>query len=240
MSSSTLPLHIGIYGLDKSANSKRPGFGLWSAGFAASVAAAGGTPQTLELPRRGAGWEDVLEGIHGVVFAGGFPGGPSRAAAEAGLCETCRELKIPFLGVDQGLHALNAAFGGNLYLDLPRELPLALQHRHPPEKGVRHAILVERNTRLADLYGEGEVVVNSEHCHAINRVARGFLVSARALDGVVEAIEADDDVWYALGVQWNPASVTASGLDIQVFRGLADAARLRLVETADSVCSAAA
>ena len=32
-----------------------------------------------------------------------------------------------------------------------------------------------------------------------------------------------DDAWFALGVQWHPASLTASGLDIQLFRALVDA-----------------
>jgi len=109
-----------------------------------------------------------------------------------------------------------------LHNDLPRDLPEALQHRHPPERGLRHAINVLADTTLANLYGEGEVVVNSEHRKAVNRVARGLVVCAHALDGVVEALEATGD-WWALGVQWNPASSTASGLDIQVFRGLVDA-----------------
>ena len=30
--------------------------------------------------------------------------------------------------------------------------------------------------------------------------------------------------WFGMGVQWQPASASASGLDIQVFRGLIDAA----------------
>jgi putative glutamine amidotransferase len=86
---------------------------------------------------------------------------------------------------------------------------------------------VTSGTRLAQLYGEGEIVVNSEHTRAVAKVARGFCVSGRALDGVVEAIEAEIDGWWALGVQWHPASVTASGLDIQLFRGLVDACRER-------------
>src|SRR5262249_36394450 len=118
----------------------------------------------------------------------------------------------------------NATFGGTLYLDLSRELPEALQHRHPPEKGLRHAINVVRGTRLSDIYGEGELVVNSEHRRAVSKGAKGFRISAEALDGVVEAIETDGDGWFAVGVQWRPASGSASGLDIQLFRGLIEAA----------------
>jgi putative glutamine amidotransferase len=108
-----------------------------------------------------------------------------------------------------------------------REVPEALQHRQPPEPGARHAIAVTEGTRLAELYGEGEIVVNSEHRRGVNRLARGFRVCARALDGLVEAIEHESDTWYALGVQWHPASVSASGLDIQVFRGLIEGAGRR-------------
>jgi putative glutamine amidotransferase len=90
---------------------------------------------------------------------------------------------------------------------------------------------VTPNTRLAQFYGEGEIVVNSEHRKAVARVARGFVVSARALDGVIEALEFEDDAWFALGVQWQPAAESASGLDIQLFRGLVDAGRQWLEAT---------
>src|SRR5208283_3922131 len=133
----------------------------------------------------------------------------------------------PLLTIDQALLAMNSAFGGLNYTDLPRQMPEALQHRHPPEPGLRHAINVLAGTRLAGLYGEGEFVVNSEHRRAVQRLARGFVVSARALDGVIEAIESECATWFALGVQWQPASATASGLDIQLFRGLVDACLTR-------------
>jgi putative glutamine amidotransferase len=115
-----------------------------------------------------------------------------------------------------------------------------LQHQHAYEAGDRHAINVESGTRLAELYGEGEIVVNSEHCGAVCRPARGFRVVARALDGVIEAIEAEDEHWFALGVQWHPASASASGLDIQLFRGLVDACRERSLESAGRMCLQAA
>jgi putative glutamine amidotransferase len=172
-------------------------------------------------------WPDILREVHGVIYAGNNNGSAGTYADEQSLCLHCRDRKIPLLAIDHGLHTLNATFGGSVYLDLARELPEALQHRHPPERGLRHAIIVERGTHLAGIYGEGEIVVNSEHRQAVCRLARGFRVSARALDGVIEAIEVDGDHWFALGVQWRPASATASGLDIQLFRGLIDHAARR-------------
>jgi putative glutamine amidotransferase len=233
-----LPLvRIGVFGPDLPRSGDRHGCGLWPAGLAASVVAAEGEPVTLTDPPVRP-WDDLLEGLHGVVLAGNDLL-PRRNPADAeALCLWCHDHKVPLLAIDHGLHLLNSAHGGTVHLDLSRDLPEALQHRHPPERGLRHAINVLPETHLAGLYGEGEVVVNSEHRRGVAKVARGFRASALALDGVVEAIEAEDDHWFALGVQWQPASPTASGLDIQLFRGLVDACR-KLLEGVPVGCSAA-
>ena len=236
MKSHTPTIHIGIFGRDGAQRNERHGCGLWPAGVAACLTAAEATPvqltDTTDRP-----WDEVLDGLHGVVLVGHDHDGRRQAAEAEALCLWCHEHCFPLLGIDHGLHFLNTAHGGTVYFDLPRDLPEALQHRHPPERGLRHAINVVPGTHLADLYGEGEVVVNSEHRRAVQRVARGFRVSAQALDGVIEAVEADSD-WFALGVQWEPASGTASGLDIQLFRGLVDACQRRLAAPAPAYSAA--
>jgi Peptidase C26 len=216
-------IRIGIFGSDERSVPPARNRGIWPVGYPGIVTAAGAVPVLLDRPAGRRGWPELLRDVHGVVFAG-------NSAAyddEQSLCLHCRDRSIPLLAIDQGLHTLNATFGGSVYLDLARELPEALQHRHPPEPGLRHAIMVEPGTFLAHLYGEGEIVVNSEHRQAVCRLARGFKICARALDSVIEAIEVDTDEWFALGVQWRPASATASGLDIQLFRGLIDRALMR-------------
>jgi putative glutamine amidotransferase len=227
MSNNSYPVRIGVYGNDPGCAShinRHPG--LWQVGYAGSLTAAGAVPVELCAPRRDSSWGEVLEEIDGVVFAG-FPEGQSSPVQEDAICRWCRDHKLPFLAIDHGLLSLNSAFGGLLHQDLCRELPEALQHRHPPEEGIRHAINVLPKTHLANTYGEGEVIVNSEHRKGIQRPARGFRISGQALDGVIEALEWDGDDWFALGVQWQPASASASGLDIQVFRALVDAATAR-------------
>jgi putative glutamine amidotransferase len=227
MSTPPFSPRIGIYGRDDPGDPQNRGCGLWPVGYEAAVTAAGGTAFVLRMPESGQAWDDALMDLDGIVFLGHEHTTARQAANEDRLCRWCRDREIPFLGVDWGMLALNTAFGGTVHTDLPRELPNALQHRHPPEPGVRHALNVENGTRLSQLYGEGEIVVNSEHTRAVNKVARGFRVSGRALDGVIEAVEAETDGWFALGVQWHPASGTASGLDIQLFRGLVEACRER-------------
>jgi putative glutamine amidotransferase len=217
----TLKLRIGIYGPDTSQPDERHGCRLWPAGVAAALTYAEVTPVTLPSRTRTC-WDDHLEALNGLVVIG-HESMPRQSAAGEEICAWAHDNKLPVLAIDQGLLALNASHGGLNYGDLAKELPEALQHRHPPERGLRHAINVIPGTHLASLYGEGEVVVNSEHRRAVQRLARGFRVCAQALDGVIEAIEFESD-WYALGVQWQPATATASGLDIQLFRGLVNAA----------------
>jgi putative glutamine amidotransferase len=217
----TPAVRVGIFGRDDARPDERHGCGLWPAGVAACLTAADATPVPLaESGDRD--WDEVLEGIHGVVLSGSDADARRQAVEGEALCAWCRKHKLPLLGVDNGLLILNATHGGTTFLDLPRDQPEALQHRCPPERGLRHAINVLPGTKLAALYGEGEVVVNSEHRRAVQRVARGFRVGGQALDGIIEAIEFEGE-WFALGVQWQPASATASGLDIQLFRGLVQA-----------------
>lgn len=215
-------LRIAIYGSE--VNTPGRGVGLWAAGYRGAVAAAGAEPLFLEPNQGDDSWDELLAGCIGVVVCG-FEGADREQGDLESLCLWARSNAFPILAIDEGLLAMNAAFGGLNHQNLPKELPEALQHRHPPEPGLRHAIVVEDGTRLAKVYGEGEIVVNSEHRQAIQRPAKGFLVSAKALDGVTEAIEFQGDSWFAVGVQWQPASATASGLDIQVFRALIDAAQ---------------
>jgi putative glutamine amidotransferase len=220
-------LRIAIYGPEETSSTRGRGCNLWPSGYAAAITAAGGTPVYLGESLAGQSWKEVLDGIQALVWTGSARPNALPTLEEQQLCHGCRKKNLPLLAVDQGMLALNSLYGGTLYQDLPSDQPNALQHRHPPESGLRHAITVEPNTRLAALYGEGEVVVNSEHRRAVCKVARGFRISARALDGILEAIETEDTDWFALGVQWRPASVSASGLDIQLFRGLLDASRSR-------------
>jgi putative glutamine amidotransferase len=219
MFSTPSSLRIAIYGSEVTTPGR--GVGLWSIGYKGSVTAAGATPVFLEPSAGDQTWSELLAGFKGVVLCG-FDDASRQGDLES-LAVWCKQRKFPVLAIDQGVLALNAALGGANYNDLSRELPEALQHRHPPEPGLRHAINVQPGTTLASIYGEGEIVVNSEHRQAIQRVAPGFKISGTALDGVIEAVESTSETWFALGVQWQPASASASGLDVQVFRGLIDA-----------------
>ena len=221
----TSPVRLAVYGPEISVPAR--GVGLWSAGYKSCIIAADATPVFLKQNRGDRSWGEIVHGCHGIVVVGFEPTREGANGDAESLCQWAKKHKVPMLAIDNGMLAMNASFGGLTYFDLPRELPEALQHRHPPEPGLRHAINVQLDTRLCDIYGEGEIVVNSEHRAGIQRLANGFRIGGTALDGVIEAIETTGDAWWAMGVQWQPASGSASGLDIQVFRALIDAVKAK-------------
>ena len=60
--------------------------------------------------------------------------------------------------------------------------------------------------------------VNSRHHQSVKTVAPGFIVSATAPDGIVEAIE-DPTAGFCLGVQWHPENFWRTGEFRPLFEG---------------------
>src|SRR5262245_40024999 len=147
-------VRVGISGPEEAPCHEGRGCALWPAGYAAAVTAAGATPVFLDEPGDGSSWADALDSVQGVILTGDSTSSAQPIADSERLCRWCKKHGVPILAVDQGLHALNSTFGGTLHLNLALELPEALQHRHPPERGLRHAIDVPHGSRLAEIYGE--------------------------------------------------------------------------------------
>lgn len=111
----------------------------------------------------------------------------------------------PVLGLCRGLQVLNVAYGGTLYQDLALQKPGPLFHRSAQlYDRNHHTIEFEPGTQLARLYaGMTSATVNSVHHQGIRDLAPGFVVEARAPDGVIEAFRCDGR-HYVVGVQWHP------------------------------------
>jgi len=225
----SIPVRIGVYGPDKFNNDPRHGCGLWAAGLAASIIQAEAEPVRLETGPTT--WSRFFKEVQGIVIMGHDYQARRNLAEMEELCVYVRKHNIPVLAIDHGMHVLNTSNGGSLYTDFVREVPEALQHRHPPEKGQRHSLNIVPGSLVQVLYGEGEVIVNSEHSRGINRLGKPFKATAYALDGIIEAYESTSANWFAMGVQWQPACSMSSGLDIQLFRALIDAARKTMIAT---------
>ena len=84
--------------------------------------------------------------------------------------------------------------------------------------------------RVFTLAGAVQAEVNSWHHQSVLEPGRGLRVTARAPDGVVEAVEWTDDSNWVVGVQWHPERMPGDALAHALFRDLVAAARLARTE----------
>jgi putative glutamine amidotransferase len=187
---------------------------------------------------------DALDGCDGLLLTGGVDVDPAaygerphptveidpvRDAYELALARLALERDLPVLAICRGVQVLNVAAGGTLVQDIPSALEEPLQHTvTEPRHAIAHDVRVAAGTLLADLLdGKSSVPVNSRHHQAIKRAAAGFVVSATAPDGIVEAIE-KPAASFCLGVQWHPENFWRTGEFRGLFEGFVSAAaRLR-------------
>ena len=202
-------------------------------GYVDAITAAGGLPVVLPPLCKDVDPDAFLDRLDGILLSGGLDLDPRRHGlpthtavhlmperrddSDRLLIREIIERRVPVLGVGLGMQQLNVALGGTLFLHLPDEQPRAMPHRDAAGMPHRHLVLVEPNTRLEEIYGGGEIRVNSAHHQAVRQAAPGLRVCARAPDGIIEAVEAVDPNWFCVGVQWHPESETASALDAQLF-----------------------
>jgi putative glutamine amidotransferase len=144
---------------------------------------------------------------------------PRRDAFELELVRRALERGLPILGMCRGIQVLNVALGGTLVQDLSLVDKWA---SHPSDPGwsawkeverasldgepevpahPRHPIAIEPGSALHEALGVEEIEVDSFHHQAIDQVAPGLRVTARAPDGVVEAVELDGSS-SVVAVQW--------------------------------------
>jgi putative glutamine amidotransferase len=210
------------------------------ASYVDAVLAAGGLPILLpHAPDAAAAYLALLDGL--VVTGGAFDVPPElygetrrkecgvlkpeRTAFERDLLEAALAARLPVLGVCGGMQLMNVVRGGTLYQDLAADAGLAGHEQPAPKDAPSHVAAIVPGTQLAALVPGGTIPVNSTHHQAVKVPGAGVLVSARAPDGVVEAIELPD-LPFALGVQWHPeAAARHDPRHGGIYRGLVQAAR---------------
>ena len=127
---------------------------------------------------------------------------------EIALIKAALAADKPIFGICRGIQIMNVAMGGTLYQDLESQYP-ELKIQHPQAtlgQFATHHVELTAGSKLAKLYGQSTIKVNSRHHQAVKAVGKGLKVTAVAPDGVVEGMESTDTDLF-LGVQWPPENM---------------------------------
>ena len=129
---------------------------------------------------------------------------------------------IPMLGICRGIQTLAMALDGKVIQDISETIPNTIKHSQDADTcEPTHSVSVAEGSMLHDVYGKDKLYVNSFHHQAVGDCGPKFIVTAKANDGVVEAIESSE-YRKIMGVQWHPECMGDNGQPL--FKWLVDAA----------------
>lgn len=154
--------------------------------------------------------------------------------------------QIPMLGICRGVQTLAMALGGRVHQDISHD-PTNYRHSQDADRSEpTHTVEIEKGSVLYNIYNKEKIFVNSFHHQAVAAPGERFKITARALDGVVEAIESNEHK-AVLGVQWHPEWLGDDGLplfkwlveegDVLRRANCSTSAISRLIHTATRRCS---
>jgi putative glutamine amidotransferase len=188
-----------------------------------AIKEAGGIPVLLP-PVQSDDLKTLLAHLDGIMLIGGddYPPGTygqdkdqttklmkeKRSTFDLLLAKTALSDKdMPVLGICAGCQILNIADGGSLNQDIPSmNLETKLQHASPHGWSAgfnKHSVELSKDGKLAKAFGKNEITVVSSHHQCIRNPGKDFTISAKAPDGINEAIEMKNKS-FVLGVQWHP------------------------------------
>ena len=206
--------------------------------YVRSVLAAGGAPILIPAMLDLEAMHSIVADLDGLLFSGGGDINPIllgdepipqlqdvdhfRDEYDLLLLRMAFIRQIPIMGICRGHQLLNAAFGGTLLQDInSQHSQPAIKHSQEMDRQYpSHSVRIVPGSRLHSILKSEKIYVNSIHHQAIKAAAPGFLVSATAPDGVIEAIEHPE--YPIFGVQWHPEGMAANGDEqsIDIFRML--------------------
>ncbi|MBQ4089869.1 MAG: gamma-glutamyl-gamma-aminobutyrate hydrolase family protein [Clostridia bacterium] len=162
----------------------------------------------------------IVEKLDAMVFSGGVDVDPKvygeeewpetgrhvqeRDEIEVALARMLIKTDMPVLGICRGLQIVNAALGGTLVQHVPKVYGDSLKHQQKDgDPTFIHPVSITPGSRVAEIFGETEFMIDSYHHQSAKDAAPGFEVVAKAPDGCVEALELPGDRFFVL-LQWHP------------------------------------
>jgi putative glutamine amidotransferase len=139
--------------------------------------------------------------------------GGARDLRELTLIDEIFLQRKPLLAICRGFQMLNVAFGRPLIVDIPSQLPGALNHMGKDKMGeaLTHEVPLTPGSLLSKITSKKTLGVNSSHHQGILEPAEPFAAVARTGDGIVEAMELKPEMSngtprlpFFLAVQFHP------------------------------------
>ena len=208
--------------------------------YVEAVRLAGGVP--ILIPAGEPDLSTILSRLDGLIFSGGGDIDPAiyqgvshptiynvdleRDRSEISLAKLVLATNIPLLGICRGLEVLVVATGGSLVPHLPDEFGNVVVHRADQLHSIEHSVDITPNSRLAQMIGTTEVKVMSWHHQAASIVPSEWNITARAADGVIEALEHKHHAW-AIALQWHPELSINDELQLRILQAFVAAASNR-------------
>jgi putative glutamine amidotransferase len=205
--------------------------------YSEAVARAGGVVvQAQPIAQTTAAAHELVARFDGVIIQGGGDIDPNRYGQkprsnaiygislehdelEIAVIRAAIELDKPVLAICRGIQILNVALGGTLHQHLADVLADGESHwdKH-------HEINLEPNSRVAKaMKTNSPKQSHSYHHQAIDTLAPDLIVTGRAPDQTIEAVEHITKKWI-VGVQWHPEDDADTEPDQQnLFNGFIDA-----------------
>ena len=190
--------------------------------YSEAIEAAGGAPVHISLIPNPGYISSVMDELDGVLLPGsdsdidplryGTEPHPNLGSVHPVKDETdllvldeIEKRRLPLFAICFGMQALNVSRGGTLIQDIPSQLPKAIKHQQgAPRDRPSHAIKLDKTSLLLALASAEQVLVNSHHHQAVDKVGRDLVATAWTSDGLIEAVEDSRPERFALGVQWHP------------------------------------
>jgi putative glutamine amidotransferase len=189
-----------------------------------SVDKAGGVPILIPMVASEEAADLWLARLDGVILSGGMDVDPNyygqepvrdlggidgaKDDLEMMLIPKLFEKRIPTLAICRGIQAVNVSAGGTLFQDVKIFSDKVLKHsQRTTDERPTHSITIEPDSWMEKVFGTTSTRVNSYHHQSVDRVAEGFRVTAKAPDGIIEAMEHTDHP-YMMCVQFHPELMT--------------------------------
>lgn len=142
---------------------------------------------------------------------------PGRDSFEMLMIQEMLKADKPVLAICRGIQILNIAVGGDMYQDIYSQISDSLlQHGQKAARThLSHFVDAPEDSLMAKIAGQSRFKVNSYHHQAVRDVPKPLIVSGRASDGIIEAIESTEHK-FVLGVQWHPEPLAVKGDEISI------------------------